>query len=48
MDVQLDYFAQEQGGVFLVAPRARPPQDPAMRGIFYQDRAMFPSDIKTT
>ena len=48
MDVQLDYFAQEQGGVFLVAPRARPPQDPAMRGIFYQDRAMFPSDIKMT
>ena len=46
MDVQLDFLAQEQGGFFLVAPRARSPQDPAMRGVFYQDRATFPSDIK--
>ena len=34
------------GGFFLVAAQVRSPQERAHRGIFYQDRQTFPSDIK--
>jgi len=47
MDVQLDFWAQQRGGFFLVGHTAESPHEPdCARGIFYQDRRSFRSGIK--
>jgi hypothetical protein len=46
MDVQLDYLASQRGGFYLLAAKAKAPHELSHRGLFYQDRTTFPSDIK--
>ena len=45
MDVQIEQLALERGGFFLVGAMLRSPQEREHRGVFYQDRRAFPSDI---